>query len=423
MKKYIPLFSLASALLISGATFADTDTSETNTTNDTAQIDTSLPVPAPQPSLRQQMFQLQQRVNKLYKEKKDEGVHTQFGDHVSLSGGINVQTAFSNRLSPTSFTSPGNQTLDLNTAYLNFNALLASWLRTFFSLTYEPNGVTTTTGGAFTAPEVEQAYIQFGNTKTSHYHFDLGKQYLPFGVYNRYPVVDSLTQSLAEVNKVGAVAGVDYDPFFASVYAFSAQGSLKGFGVSPRDQLMNGGAEVGIINISKKFGYEASLGYMNNMAETRFIYGVIKSTNKAVGELAGHLSFNIYRLGVITNMIYPIDRFLSTDITYNGQGARPSAYEAEVNYAFTIHGHPLVPALGYEASSQALFLSLARYRYVGSLEYTINKYLTATLELLKSKNYAVGDTGTYATGTSTIATVTGNGRWNDAAVIQLAANF
>ena len=279
----------------------------------------------PQLSLRQQMAQLQKQINKLAAQKK-EGVHTQFLDRISLSGGINVQTAFSDKSSPTSFTGPGNQTFNLNTAYLNFNALLTDWMRSFVSLTYEPSGVTTTTGGAFTGPEIEQAYLQFSKSKDSHYHLDLGKQYLPFGVYNRYPVVNSLTQSLAELNKVGAVGGITYNPFFGSLYIYSQQGTLSGFGSTARDQLLNGGAEIGAIQVSNKFGYEASLGYTNNMAETRFIYGVIKATTQVVPALAGHVSFNIYRLGFVSNVITALHHFTVNDITYNRSFAKPSSY-------------------------------------------------------------------------------------------------
>lgn len=413
MRTTFSLIALTGALFVSSTTDA-ADISDTNA---------ATTFPATQPALRQQMLQLQTRVSNLENQKKKEGVHTQFSDRVSLSGGINVQAAFSRKSSPSSFTGPGNQTANLNTAYLNFNAILMPWIKSFFSLTYEPSGVTTTTGGAFTAPEVEQAYLQFWGEKNSHFHLDVGKQYVPFGVYNRYPVTDSLTQSLSEVNKVAAVAGAHYSPFFASLYAFNAQGSLNGFGVTGREQLMNGGAEVGVLKLSKKLGYEASLGYLNNMAETRFIYGVIKSTNELVGALAGHFSFNIHNFGFISNMVCPTRAFSSKDITYNGKGAKPLAYEAEINYVFKIRNHPLVPAFGYEQSSQALFLSLAKYRYVWSLEYVINAYLTATLELLKAKNYGKNETGTYATGASAFTTVTGNGAWSDSAIIQVAAHF
>lgn len=420
MKKiFVSAFVLAGTCLASSSLIADTTQTPVQNQN---QLNT------PQLSLRQQMFQLQQRVNKLYENKQDvtkEGVHTQFGDRISLSGGANVQTAFSDNYTPTSFTVPAksNQTFDLNVAYLNFNALLTSWMRSYLSLSYEPNGVTTTTGGAFTGPEVEQAYVQFAKDRNQHFHLDVGKQYLPFGVYQRYPIVDSLTQSLAEINKVAAVAGINYNPFFASAYIFNMQGTLDGFGSTARDELMNGGAEVGLLKVSDKFGYEASFGFLNNMAETRFIYGIIKATNKSVDAFAGHFSCNYHHLGLITNTIFAGDAFSSQDITYNGKGAKPSAYEVELNYLIPVRGHPLVPAIAYEHSSQALFLSLAHYRYIFSLEYTINKYLSTTLELLASKNYGANATGTYATSTSSFATVSGNGIWNQAGLLEMAVNF
>src|SRR3989338_171063 len=279
------------------------------------------------PTIGERLTQLENQVDALAaktgKKKKSDGVHSQYGDRIAFSGGLDTEFFSSNLNNPSAFTTPDNQSLDLNVAYLNFNALLTPWMRTFTALTYEPGGVTTTTGGAFTAPEVEQAYVQFSKPQSSNLFLDVGKQYLPFGSYNRYPVVNSLMQSLAEINKVAMVGGLDYKPFFTSVYIFSMQGTLGGFNSSAKNQLANGGLEAGFLQVSPTFGYEASLGYLSNMAETRFIYGVIKATNESVGALAGHVSFNVNKLGFVANAVGAVRNFDAQDIQYNGGGAQP----------------------------------------------------------------------------------------------------
>ena len=88
-----------------------------------------------------------------------------------------------------------------------------------------------------------------------------------------------------------------------------------------------------------------------------------------------------------------------------------------------VKGMPLKIAFGYERSYQALFLRLPLYRYVLSVSYLFNKYLTGTVDVLSSKDYSAASSGSYATGINNFATVTGTNRWNRAAVFELGAHF
>lgn len=374
-------------------------------------------------SMHSQIYQLDQRPNVVVANKKSPDQLIHLGDRIAINGGVVIQGDFSDKSNITSFIPPSSNALNLRTAYFGFTGYMTSWARAFVSLNYEPGSVSTATGEPFTAPEMEQAYIQMQN-QNRHFRFDLGKQYLPFSVYEHYPLIASLPQRLSEINKVAAVATINYHPFFASAYAFSMQGKLNGFNANPAEnQLANGGVEMGFHRQNKKWGYEATVGYMNNMAETRFIYGLIKATHKSVGALSLHFNCNAGRFGFISNVIYAAQKFSPLDITYDDTGARPAAYAAKINYVIEVHRHPLVPMLAYEYSSQALFLSLAHYNYALSLEYWINKYLSTTAEYVRAKNYAAGNTGTYATSATTFTTISGNGAWNNAGVVELAAHF
>jgi len=371
--------------------------------------------------MHSQIYLLDQRPNEILFSKKQPSL-INLGNRLAINGGVIAQGVFGNRPNTSPFPAPGNNSLNLRAAYFGFTGYLTSWARAYVSLNYEPTSISTATGEPFTAPEMEQAYVQMNNA-SKHFRFDLGKQYLPFSVYEHYPVVTSLPQRLSEINKVAAVFTVNYHPFFASAYAFSAQGKSNGYNNPEKNQIANGGADIGFHNQNKKFGYEATLGYMNNLAETRFIYFLIKATHEKVGAISVHFNFNIERFGFISNAIIAAQKFSPLDITYDHQGAQPAAYEAKINYVIEVHRHPLVPMIAYETSSQALFLSVPRYDYVFSLEYWINKYLSTTAELIAAKNYSAGNTGTYATSAMTFGTTTGNGKWNNVGILELSARF
>ncbi|HLB55768.1 MAG TPA: LbtU family siderophore porin [Coxiellaceae bacterium] len=416
--KYIFVFILASIFFISNPIFSHEKPKKNDATRQNFYFNPLRWIPV---SMHSGTYQFDQRPNELLFNKKETSL-IGWDNRIAINGGVNIQGVFGNRPNTTPFPLPSNNSLNLRAAYFGFTGYLTSWARAYVSLNYEPNSISTATGEPFTAPEMEQAYIQMNN-KNRHFRFDLGKQYLPFSIYEHYPVVTTLPQRLSEINKVAAVASVNYHPFFAAAYAFSMQGKLNGYNNPATNALANGGAEIGLHNPHKKFGYEVDLGYMSNMAETRYIYFLIKATHKPVGALSLDVDFNIKRFGVVTSAVYAVQPFSPLDITYDGAGAQPSAYEARINYVIEVHRHPLVPAVGYAQSSQALFLSMPRYTYIFSLEYWIDKYLSTTVEFLQSKNYAAGNVGTYATSATTFGTETGNGNWNSVGILELAAHF
>jgi len=441
MKRHIATLFFSVCMVCFSSAYANAAANSAVNTTQTASI-TATPLYSPSDNyyfnptrwmpllMHWQIYQYEQRPNEMLAAKVPTPIISHgWGDRISINGGINVQGIFSNHTDSQSllFTGPANDQLNLRAAYFGFTGYLTSWARAYVSLNYEPGSVSTATGEPYTAPEMEQAYVQMKNP-SGHFRFDLGKQYLPFSVYEHYPLVVSLAQKLSEINKVAAVLSTHYNPFFASIYAFGAQGSLNGFNNGANtpiseNELANGGAEMGFKKESKIFGYEALIGYMNNLAETRYIYGLIKATHKRVSAVSLHLSLDVYRFGFLSNFIYPTDSFSPQDITFNNQGARPWAYDARLNYTFDIHHHPLVPVISYQYSDQELFLSVPQYTYTLSTEYWINKYLIATIAYLRSKNYAAGSTGSYATSATSFTTITGNGLWNNTGIIELAAHF
>lgn len=364
--------------------------------------------------------------DKEYKKEQpyiQEGVSTRFKDHIVLSGAVNLQAAFSNKSSSGSFVKPSAEKMSLNTALINIHALLMPWLRSYVTLTYQPGQVSTNTGGQVNGPEFEQAYFQIANAKKSHFLLNVGKQFLPFGVYQRHPVINSFTQVLDETNKIALNLGATYKPFFFSIYGFSAQGGLSGVGNTPSNELLNGGVEIGAIRVNKHFGYDVSVGYINNLAEARFIYALIPRTNRRVSNIAAHVSFNIYHFDFIWDTSFPDKSFDPQDVTFNGVGAHPSAYEAEIAYHFPLmKNHPSTLAIAYQHSHEALFAGLPFFRYSASYTVYINRYLTGIIEYLRSRNYSSNDVATY-NNNGTVTNVQGNTAWNNSVLLQTSIHF
>ncbi|OGT43986.1 MAG: hypothetical protein A3F13_04475 [Gammaproteobacteria bacterium RIFCSPHIGHO2_12_FULL_40_19] len=380
-------------------------------------------------------IQLQQFVPQRRELHTDE-VGARLGDRIIMNGGIDVFGFTSKMQNPLVYTGPANEALHLRVAYFDFYAMFYPWLTTYLSITDEPN-YSSTTIATTPIPKISQAYIRMTSQNDAQVRFTLGRTYLPFGVYSKYAIIASFVHKLSEMTNIAAIVDLNYKPFFGSVYAFNMEGTLNGFGNPPSSQIENGGAEVGLTNLPEpgpsdssivrfprhQFGYAAQVSLVNNLAANNTIFNIISSTNRAVDAMNARIELIYYGWGIIANDIFALRPFLTKDITYNGAGAEPSAQDIALNYLFRIHSKPLLAGLKYEQSAQALFLSMGRFQYEFSLTYGINRFLSTSLQLYRSRNYASNDTGTYATGTSSFTTITGNNAWNDTAIVDLFAHF
>ncbi len=345
---------------------------------------------------------------------------TALKNHVVLSGGSNIQGLISNFTTEDSFVKPSAKKLKLNAVFLNFNVLLSKALSLFISLNDEPDEVNTSGGvGGF---EVQQAYLHIGYEEKSPFLVDIGKQFLPFSVYKIHPIVNSLTQLLDETVKTSLIFGYAKSPIFFSGYIFNAQGSSNG-NITPTNQIYNGGAELGIVHVSENFGYDISLGWINNMAEAKQIFGLVPVTRHKVGNLAFHADIDIKKFSASLDVSYPVSRFNINDISYNNQGARPSAYGIELTYYIPFFKFAGDLSLGYQRSFQALFLALPKYRYLATYTITFNENIDFKTEVLRAKDYDTNDLATFLTNNNVTFARAGTNLWNNSLLFQLELHF
>lgn len=356
-----------------------------------------------------------------------EGTEGLFHDRLIFSGGIMSQLQVSNGTGPSNFNGQGTKTLSLNTAFIDLHGILTTNWSAFTSVSFSPGQVNTE--GTYGGVDFEQAYVsyvkRFSDTRLS---FDLGKQYVPFGVYEHHPITNSLTQVLDETVKESAVLSLSHAPFFGSVYMFNAQGSLQGpdatgdSAIVP-NQIYNGGVELGAINKQGFFGYDLDFGYNNNLAESEQIYALMPTTTHRVGAYAAHVMFSIGDLGLLGDGAYAATNFSSQDATYNGSGAQPWAYGLEINYRVPLFSRPGTLAFDYQGSGQALFLNLPRTRYDLNYTYSINHYVSMVAEFIRSQDYGKSAAASYTNSSQATEYVYGTAAYNNTGLVELTANF
>jgi len=247
---------------------------------------------------------------------------------------------------------------------------------------------------------VDQAYATFGDESQYPVFAQVGRQYLPFGQYDVNPVVKSLSQVLTETNTTDAQVGfVVPEGLYGSAYVF--QNDVTSNGDANDSKPYNGGAVLGFKKSNEEMVFDTGLGYMSNMSGVNSVADYMNQNDAGYGSsvaaLAPYASFQTGPFGMNVDYVTALSSFDKTALPYeasNDNGAKPSAIDSQVSYAFNLKDMDHVLFVGYQLSDQASALNLPKKRYdVGYNVYPL-KNLLIGLEVTRDTNYGdAGDVG------------------------------
>ncbi|MBS0359220.1 MAG: LbtU family siderophore porin, partial [Proteobacteria bacterium] len=185
------------------------------------------------------------------------------------------------------------------------------------------------------------------------------------------------------------------------------------------DGALNGDIGVSFVsNISDSQGMQSTGG---PGAFTGF--GMSTATDTLVHRVPGidvHSKLNFKKFGFLAEYVSGLRPFAMQDMSFNGHGATPSAFNLEASYSFDLFNKPASFALGYGQSYQGLALNLAKNRYSGVFNISLFRNTIQSLEYRHDVNYG---TGTTASGAGLPITSAGLGRHQDLLLFQMGVYF
>ena len=95
-----------------------------------------------------------------------------------------------------------------------------------------------------------------------------------------------------------------------------------------------------------------------------------------------------------------LDSFDSTEVAFNGLGAKPMAWHVDAAYTTEILGKETVFAVTMQGTDEALALSLPETRYGVAVTVGIVENFAVTAEYLHDEDYGTVDGGTGESGTT-----------------------
>lgn len=300
------------------------------------------------------------------------------GEHVTLSGLIEVETSFAE-----DYEGDDESDIVLATVELGIDIDLHKYVSGHILLLWEEDE---------TEPlDVDEGFITLGNTEFFPIYLQAGKFYVPFGNFETNMISDPLTLELGETRESAALLGLEFEGFYAGVYAFNGDIDESG-----DDEIESFGMNAGYAFENENFSLDIGGGWINNIGDSDVL------TDDALpGEIDDYVDgVNAYAIlsfqGVtlIGEYLAANDEFEEDELGFDGDGAEPESWNIELGYTFDVAGHETTLAAAYQGTDEALALELPEDRYMGVISVGLVDGLSLALEYAHDEDYDKSDGGT-----------------------------
>lgn len=327
-----------------------------------------------------------------------------------------------------------NSDINLSTAKLDFFAEIAPWTSGFLSFAYDDSSNNINANRVENSRiYLDQGFITIGNLMKSPFYGSIGQMYVPFGRYSSSMISSPLTEFVGKTRTRAVNLG------FRTMHDNGVYGEVFGFpsvSHNSKNRINSYGADLGYhftqSNWNSRFGMSYistiadALGFQNTGLTNPLFQGYDNSTvteniQRNVPGADAYLSLGYKQFSVLAEYIKGLRRFAAQDLTYDGHGAQPSAFNFEGIYNFFMLDKPFTFDINYGFTREALAINLPAERFGATLQAAINPSTLVSLEFRHDINYGKNST---ATGDQTNA-VTSNqlGKSSNTVTAQLGVYF
>lgn len=321
---------------------------------------------------------------------------------IALSGAVEGKVVYNHDYNAT-----GLMDVDLSRAEIDVVGEINPWITTAILVTYDSSKLPDSSRVTNSGLQVNNGFITLGNLDKVPLYFTIGQIFLPFGDYSNFMVTTPLTSMLGKTKQRAAVLGFFKEGFNASVYTFQGDTHVS----DSVDTLKRGGANLSYTFKRNDVKVGFGVGYIGNLAESQGMQTTYLPVDQFPGFSNNENMFkrapaiNIHgrcEIGKPGNQFDFLAEFVGasrhfdvSDLTFNSQGAKPTALDLEGQYEFLAWTKPASISIGYGRTWQALALNLPEHDYFVALHTSIWKDTIESLEYRRDVNYSSSD---YATG-------------------------
>jgi hypothetical protein len=219
--------------------------------------------------------------------------------------------------------------------------------------------------------------------------FTAGKTVAPFGVYDTNLVSDPLTLQMSETPEDILMFGIDKNGFSTGAYIFNGDIDKGG------DEVKSAGAYLGYAYEHDDYAIAATLGYINNFADSDGISGLAtQSITQHIGGWAAAFNMTSGSFNLIGEYVGATDDFAANTLATTSAAASPSAWNIEAAYNFSIQSIPSTIAIGFQGTDEATDIGLPENKTLLALSMMIMENTSLSFEFANEEDYAGADTDT-----------------------------
>jgi hypothetical protein len=277
-------------------------------------------------------------------------------NNVTVSGLINVDAITSNRtpLANNMYVGDSANEISLTDANLFVDTVVNNWTKVHLNAAHHNYGADSLVLRDASLSNdfgFDEAYVTIADFSQSPFYARLGKQFTTFGDYDVFAVVPSLTQLLTESNQNAAVVGfADASTFNADLFAFRGINKAG----DNRKRVQNYGANIGYGDLDVT-GYKLNIGYLSSMADVSYLASNVGSTfEKRIPAWTANAGVKSGPFDASLKYVTAGRRFDSSELAYDGKGAKPWAAGVDAGYSFCTMAHASRIGLSYQQSHEAV---------------------------------------------------------------------
>lgn len=385
---------------------------------------------------------------------------------IVISGGLEGQIITSR-----GFNGRSQGDVNLSKSELDVLGMISRWANGFISLDYDDSAPSTGSRVTNSRIYLSRGFLTIGNLNVIPVYFTIGQMYVPFGKYSSVMLTTPLTKSMARILGRAALLGYYKKGFYTEIYGFDGS-KISGI----QNTFREGGANMGYQTVDlEDLNIDFGVGMVTNMADSEGVqrnglrqnitnvligpvgaqvvataptqfagFGETAGANALVHRVPGadvHLEFSYKELTFIGEYITSLRYFAPQDLTFNPlflgppfprSGAKIAAMHLEADYTIHVRNKPMVFAVTFGRTWQALALNLPEYSWAAIISASIWKNTMFGIEYRRDVDYAFGTTasgsvvGTTITAppsASALPVPNGTGRQRNMVTIQFGAYF
>lgn len=317
-------------------------------------------------------------------------------DRLEIGGHVHLDSVFTHPEHEDGYTNIGVSEIGLA-----LGAAINDWTTFEAGFLYEHTGL----GEREYASGAEAAFLE---TATLNFAFPdgpwslaVGRQFLPFGVFDTRMITEPLTLELGETNEIAWNLGWGSGALQATLFGFNGDeglgsaGGMAGYGGA-----VSFSSEREESAVALNLALTSDMGYADNLLSVLTDPAVGRQPAGRVTGLSAYAGLRYGAVTILGEYLGALESYAAGEMEFAGRGAKPASWMLEAAWDFVAGGMDTTVAAGYQATREAAALELPARRLIAVASVALTEPVTLGVEWARDSAYAEGKGGSGETTTT-----------------------